>query len=451
LTTAQPPLSLLERQQTLLKALQSRVRMKSDLSLAGLVRYRPTMIQPLDRWFRYREAYSPQLVDRLIFGDRRLNGRVLDPFAGSGSTLLAAQRNGAESVGFETNPVMALLARVKTRHFTTNELTRVSEVCEAIRDLSPAFPPYPEPSFSLANKFFREDVLAALLRARAVIESSKIEAVRDLLFMGWLCILEDVSNVYKEGNGVKYRNRKRSSKGYTVIPWDETPGFKQDGYQLVRERLTSQWDSMRNDLVSRGIGPEPVIHNVSALDMSSHIAQGSIAGCVFSPPYCNNFNYSKIFKTELWMGGLVENQAEMRALTQSAIRSHVEMRLTLPTEPDLPEGLSDVTTWMREGNLWHRDIPNAVTAYFLDMKEVLRQLFVCLDSGAECFIVIGNSAYGGVIVPSDLFLAQIAEELGYSVESVTVARHLTTSSQQQQKLSELRDFLRESVIYLRKE
>ena len=70
--------------------------------------------------------------------------------------------------------------------------------------------------------------------------------------------------------------------------------------------------------------------------------------------------------------------------------------------------------------------------------------------GGYVGIVVGNSAYSGVIIPSDVLIADIAKEIGFTVKNIFVTRHLTTSSQQKQELEVLKNYLRESIVLLEK-
>ena len=56
-----------------------------------------------------------------------------------------------------------------------------------------------------------------------------------------------------------------------------------------------------------------------------------------------------------------------------------------------------------------------------------------------------------IIIPTDVLIARIAEEIGFSVETIHITRHLTTSSQQKKELKPLKDYLRESIVLLRKQ
>lgn len=70
---------------------------------------------PIHRWFRYSAGFSAEWVGKLI-AERRNAGTsnfVFDPFAGSGTTLLAAQQANVASAGAERHPFIHRVARAK--------------------------------------------------------------------------------------------------------------------------------------------------------------------------------------------------------------------------------------------------------------------------------------------------------------------------------------------------
>jgi len=69
---------------------------------------------PVHRWFRYSAGFSAAWVHSLIASARRRGPvRVLDPFAGSGTTLIAAEDAGVPAIGIEAHPFVARIARAK--------------------------------------------------------------------------------------------------------------------------------------------------------------------------------------------------------------------------------------------------------------------------------------------------------------------------------------------------
>ena len=53
-----------------------------------------------------------------------------------------------------------------------------------------------------------------------------------------------------------------------------------------------------------------------------------------------------------------------------------------------------------------------------------------LVKGGKCFIVVANSGYKGIMVPTDLLICDIAEKTGYKVNNIFYARKIRASGQQ---------------------
>ena len=70
----------------------------------------------------YLGKFVPQLVEALLERYVRPGGRVLDPFAGSGTTLVQALESGYDAVGVDIAAFNALLVSVKTREHDLESL-----------------------------------------------------------------------------------------------------------------------------------------------------------------------------------------------------------------------------------------------------------------------------------------------------------------------------------------
>src|SRR5688500_597578 len=81
----------------------------------------------------YLGKFIPQLVETLLERHVRIGGRVLDPFAGSGTTLVQALESGHQAVGADIAAFNCLLMQVKTRRY--NLLVLEHELRDALRRL----------------------------------------------------------------------------------------------------------------------------------------------------------------------------------------------------------------------------------------------------------------------------------------------------------------------------
>ena len=73
-----------------------------------------------------------------------------------------------------------------------------------------------------------------------------------------------------------------------------------------------------------------------------------------------------------------------------------------------------------------------------------------MPPGSYMAIVVDQSAYLGVLVPTDLLLAEIAMQVGFQFENLVICRKAKTSGQQLNMQPALTEVLRESAVILRR-
>ncbi len=433
----------------IIRHLEQGLEVQDSPELGNLVR--PSdMSAPIQRWFKYREGYTLELCKRLLAGHDVTRSLVLDPFCGFGTTTLAARQLGHQSVGLDVNPLAAFVARVKTRTYSQHRRQCLRKRLRDFQGLTKRHKQALPPSIRILPKLFHKPVLEALLIIRHEIERTEKDTEREFFLLAWVSILEQMSNVYKEGNGLKYRNRQRRGNVYSVTPHDEwaKKRFPKDAFQFALNTFLSKANEMLSDSRYLLSGYEPTIVQGDAQKLSNIIPdQPSYA--LFSPPYCNCFNYIKAYKLELWMSGLISEYSDIGVLTKAGIRSRLES-LTEHVKDPYPQRIDDLIALMPQQRLWATKIPELLKGYFADMGAFLTELYGTLQPGGQCTIVVGTSAYAGVLVPTDLILARLAQDIGYDVECLQVARPIPTSSQQRRFLDGVSDYSRESLVFLRR-
>lgn len=419
--------------------LQDQFQVTRDDELAKLVNFEGSRDAPLHRWYDYGEGFSPELVKRKIESMEEVN-YVFDPFLGSGTTCLKAGELGIPSSGIEVNPFTADLARVKTREYTEQDLEAFKEKVSQMKkaDFEPSIE---KPELNTIDRMFRDEDgtnhLSEILMYREFIEERvENQKIQELLKLGWLSILEKVSNYRKGGNGLK--------KSYNEERDIEKALFEQQYPQMIQDLQTRLLYGFYEDF------EEPEVVEGNSFNLEEYVEDGKIDLSVFSPPYANCFDYFEIYKIELWVGGYVESYEELREMKRGALRSHVNLKMDYSDVEDTPEELDQLIEIMDKESLWNSDIPEMLRGYFFDMRRVLRKMYPKMKEGGEVHIVVSNSSYGNVVIPVDLILAKIARNAGYEVEKIEVARNMVTSSQQYVELGDMNDYMRESIVSIKK-
>ncbi|HVW30912.1 MAG TPA: SAM-dependent methyltransferase, partial [Acidimicrobiia bacterium] len=186
----------------------------------------------------------------------------------------------------------------------------------------------------------------------------------------------------------------------------------------------------------------------SALDELAALEPASFDDIVFSPPYANRFDYCESQKVELWFGGFVDSYADLAALRKRSLRSHLGAALDRPLVAPPPElealiGLIDPASYAGRAR-----IPALLRGYCSDLAVVLAGCRRVLVPGGRCVVVVGNSAYGGVIVPVDALVARLGLAAGFDRAEVVPVRHLTVAPQQRRALTGRERWMRESLVVL---
>ncbi len=390
------------------------------------------------RWFNYKEGFSPILVEKIFeeYGVDK-DSIVCDPFCGAGTTLTVAQKHGIDSIGFEVNPFAAFITKVKTNVYTEKDIEELDKLVDELKRKK-INPNYQFIDNEYMCRVFDEDMLQCQLNIRKYILDNQGSKAGELLKFSWLCTLEECSLYRKAGNGLK---KKKNPPTYG----------EKGAREYALEKIVDKVNSIKVDYDPRDNGQMPLLYIDSATTISERIERESLDLVLFSPPYANCFDYTKIYIIELWFGDFIHSTEGQKEIRMKSIRSHCHA--TWPSRYDnfhLSELNDEILPLLRQQKLWTNRIPDMLNGYFADMEETLKQIYATLKKGGHCSIVVSNSAYAGIIIPTDIFLAKISERIGFRVEEIEVKRLIITSSQQYKKTEHIRQYLRESIVKLEK-
>ncbi|HWH05769.1 MAG TPA: DNA methyltransferase [Gaiellaceae bacterium] len=149
-------------------ATQEALYRELDLALSWSERELPERerTKHVHRLHPYLGKFVPQLVEALLERYVKPAGRVLDPFAGSGTTLVQALESGYDAVGADVAAFNALLMRVKTREYDLEALER------DVRAAHGALGAADEVPSGYVAEWFAPQAAAELLHFRSLIAAS---------------------------------------------------------------------------------------------------------------------------------------------------------------------------------------------------------------------------------------------------------------------------------------
>lgn len=377
------------------------------------------------RWFHFKEAFSPAFITNAINTLGFKPTRVIDPFGGSGTTAITCQLLGIDAITVEVNPFLADVIQTKIERISAETLRRAaadfqvrllcsSAALSRLKHLPATFIEAPEKKrwifpLSVAHR------LAQYLNCIDAIEDLR---VRNFFTVVLGAVLIDCSNVYVNGKGRRYRRS-----------WQENQPTADD----LDLRFASQFNIAFEDVLRFEARPAC---QVKVINDDARKALASISESadliVFSPPYPNSFDYTDIYNVELWtLGYLNSSEANMK-LRCNTLRSHVQIRRAYDEPEHLSPTLNATLAKLRglRDVLWDRHIPEMVAAYFRDLELVLLESKRLISERGKVMLVVGDSRYAGVLIDVAAILAELAAEIGFQKVKVHEVRRMRASAQQ---------------------
>ncbi len=411
--------------------------------------------RPVHEWYRFVLSFPPHLVRDYIEKFNLANGQtILDPFCGTGTTLVEAKKLGIASVGVEANAMAHFAARVKTDWDVDPRLLVEygQTVANRLRELrQESVLKYDSCHFGI-NVFTEQLRTLDAEKSRLLIKNS----ISPLPLHKVLTLL-DCINQYQETrlqSHAKLALAKQTVKEISNLRFGPEIGVgKLKADAPVLEPWLDALEKMVCDLQEVRTLPftPATVHKADARAMQSHLKPRSIDAVITSPPYPNEKDYSRTTRLESVLLGFLSSRADLRRQKQQFIRSNTRSVYKADTDHSwvanipriqaLADSIEQRRLELRKTSGFERQYAKVVRLYFGGMARHLSDMRAILRPGAKLAYVVGDQAsYFRIMIRTGEILAEVADQLGYKVLDIELFRTRFSTVTKEQ--------LREEVLLL---
>jgi hypothetical protein len=398
-------------------------------------------------WYQYIQDFTGSFALDWLKRLAQSGTNIWEPFAGSGTTLVAAKMLGLDVTGFDISPFMVDVARTKVDWSLDPQdieaaLEQVLEVVAVERATEPL-----------------EVVRGHWDAYDAVVGAAKVSYPGDKKLQKWIapsvvCRCQALLDAIDRVPDARNRRFLRLAAASTLIPASNMsfrPNICYETHPTLDFPVVSYFDNRVRQMI---VDYEPF---ADAGQSSTEVHLGDArtdgpteADLVFtSPPYPNDMEYVHQTRLELALLNYVSDRRDLTALKKQMISSSVKLvyrdnewqkaqGLEIPGVAKVFKPLAATL----EGRNWGWNAADMTAQFFGGMRAVLRNWHQRLATGGRAAVVIGDSAFNGVKISTDMLLAETADLEGFDCEDIEVFRSRWNTKHNIE--------LRESVVVLTK-
>ncbi|UCE81424.1 MAG: hypothetical protein JSV94_03130 [Methanobacteriota archaeon] len=369
---------------------------------------------------RYPAKFIPQIPRFCLESFSKTGDEVIDPFMGSGTTLLESYILGRDSYGIDIHPLAQLIAKVKTTPIDSAHLGMLSrQLFSRIRsdedDNSEWIPEIPNRAH-----WFRDDVLRDLATIKKHVWRMRKGDSQDFFKICFSSIIRKMSNSDADSliPEVTSFRKKLDEQGKTSF--DAMGKFE----NTVRNKLIDAEGLWRisKELEEQARPPKVRIIGNDARDIELDDSEVDLA--ITSPPYASAVHYVSVHKLEMYWLDLLKDLAKLDGRVVGTSRAYMNEYRPWEPKTKIPE--------LRKllGELVEKEKKSAyiVYKYFDDMRRNFIEVNRVLRRNGRYCMVVGENTFRKVRIPTYVILARIAVNCGFELRDMyvydVINRHL---------------------------
>jgi DNA modification methylase len=375
-------------------------------------------------WLRLTPAYSVRLVQALLGSRAGAEPPFLDPFCGTGTTLLSCTEQRFDCDTADINPFLLWLARSKVASYSQSQrdearsaLGRMRRAALRARTSVAWAPP-----IHRIERWWSAPALAALSQSFAVLGALAETASRpalNLLRVAFCRALIESSRAHFGHQSMSFApGDSADPPALDADPTRERAAVA-DALEAALERVLGSAERALPATRRR-------LFLADARCLHEKLPAAHYGSVITSPPYANRMSYIRELRPYMYWLGYLQDRSHAGVLDWSAIggtwgsaTSNLSSWVPGPGAPDLG---ADTQARLRAIDERSPLLSSYVRKYFHDMFRHFASLAQVLRPGGSAFFVVGNSKFYDVVVPVEQVLARQFEQAGFRDVSVETLR-----------------------------
>ncbi len=346
----------------------------------------------------YPAMMIPQVARRLISEYGREGGVLLDPYCGTGTTLLEGMLTDLESTGTDLNPLARLIAKTKTALIDLDRLDReIENFIEFGLEANGSSNGHVDvPEIPNVDYWFSEPVQRDLALVRGYISRIASARIADFFRVAFSLTVRKVSWT------------KNSEFKLVRMPRERIKDHNPDVFSTMVRVLNDNRSAFES--LSYALGAEPIIPTVYGFNSVVGIPQEIVAPesvdiVVTSPPYGDSKTtvaYGQFSRlSSQWLGYDNANQVDNSLMGGGKLSSDVSFGF---------EELGDVIGEIGDINSRRA---GEVASFFVDYRKSIGNVASVIKPGGYACYVVGNRTVKGLEIPMGESTAAFFEMSGF--------------------------------------
>ena len=349
----------------------------------------------------YPAMFIPQLARKLILEYSEKGEHVLDPFCGSGTTLVESLLLGRNAFGIELNPLAVMIAQAKTAPLGTETL--LCSLSEILKEYAANRQTAALPNFKNRSFWFSDGVSREIARIKNALDCCRSENLKRFFMVSLSEVIREVS--FTRDREFKLFRDERKLKG----------DFAPDVLHRFFSKSVESIRGMAEFTAALGNSQPPSVRIVHGDSRQKHAEDDSVDLILTSPPYGDSRTtvaYGQFSRLPAqWFGLSDDNTTGLDSKLLGGGGSRQARHDVASRSQTLRMTLKAIAERDNER-------ANEVLAFYSDFEMCMKWLVQAVRPRGHIIMVVGNRTVKDVVIKMDEIIMEMGDTLQIAAKGV---------------------------------